>query len=150
MFHHSHHRHHLVALRVETTYRSHHRRHHRIVDLTTLNPNGVTVMNPVTVSIGHTVNCVIIFLDQNGNPMQTTPTPDSPPSWSDAPSPSGATTFTVGPGGLTASDLAVASGSDTISLSLSVGGTAYSATLGVTVSPAAQVLTSVQIGATVV
>ena len=143
-----HHRHYMVALRVETFYTHHHRRHYQLVDLKVLNPNGGIAMNPVTVSVGHTVNCSIIFLDQNGNPMQTTPTPDAAPTWSD--SPAGATTFTVGPNGLTATDLAVATGTDAISLSLAVGGVSYSATLGVTVSPAPQALTSIQIGSTVV
>ena len=145
-----HHRHYMVALRVETFYSHHHRRHYQLVDLKVLNPNGVLAMNPVTVSVGHTVNCSIIFLDQNGNPMQTTPTPDAAPTWTDAPTPAGATTFTVGPNGLTATDLAVATGTDAISLSLAVSGVSYSATLGVTVSPAPQALTSIQIGSTVV
>lgn len=105
-------------------------------------------MNPVTVSVGHSVNCSLVFLDQNGNPMQTTPTPDAAPSWSDTTPATG--TLTEGPGGLTASEVADAAGTDTINVSLAVGGAQFSASVGVVVSPAAQVLTSVQIATTVV
>lgn len=101
---------------------------------------------PVTVSVGHTVNCSLVFLDQNGNPMLVAPSPDSPPSWSN----STPATETLSPGGLTASALALAVGGDTISVSVSVGGVSFGATLGVTVTPAPQVLTSVSIAATVV
>jgi hypothetical protein len=106
-------------------------------------------MNPVTVSIGHTVNMSIVFLDQNGQPMLTTPTPDSPPTWTDAPSPAGDATLTVGAGGLTAADVAVAAGTDLVTLTVVVGGVTYTATQGITISPAPQVLTSVQIAAAV-
>lgn len=140
----------LVLLRVEVFVRHHrHKRYRRIVEERTLIPNGVTTMNPVTVSIGHTVSFSILYLDASGNPMLVTPTPDSPPVWANAPSPAGATTFTVGPGGLTASDVAVAAGTDTISLTVVVGGVTFTATDGVTVSPAPQVLTSIAIAASV-
>lgn len=104
-------------------------------------------MNPVTVSIGHTVSCSLVFLDQNGNPMHTTPVPDAPPVWSDTTPATG--TLTPAPDGLTASEVALAAGSDTISVALTVNGVAFSATVGVTVSPAPQVLTSVEIATTV-
>jgi hypothetical protein len=105
-------------------------------------------MNPISVSVGHTVNCSLEYIDQNGNPMLTTPTPDAAPTWSDTDASS--ETLTAAPGGLTASALAIAAGSDVISVSLSVGGVAFSATLPVTVSAAPQVLTSVEIIADVV
>jgi hypothetical protein len=104
-------------------------------------------MNPVAVSVGHTVNCTLVYLDQNGNPMLTTPTPDAAPVWSNTPA---TETLTPAPGGLTASALAIAAGTDTISVALSVGGVAFTASLPVTVSAAPQVLTSVAIAATVV
>jgi hypothetical protein len=107
-------------------------------------------MNPVVVNVGHVVNCTIIYLDQNGNPMLTTPTPDAAPTWSDAPAPAGCATLVAAPGGLTATDTAVAVGADVISLSLSVGGVAFSATQPVTIDAAPQVLTSIEIDATVV
>lgn len=107
-------------------------------------------MNPVAVNVGHTVNMSIVYLDQNGNPMVTTPTPDSAPAWTDAPSAAGVDTLTVAPGGLTASLAALAVGSDVVSLEVVVGGVTFNATLPVTISAAPQVLTSVQIAATVV
>lgn len=107
-------------------------------------------MNTVTVTVGHQVNCAIEYLDQNGNPMLVTPTPDSPPTWTDAPSPAGDVTFTVGAGGLTATDVAVAPGTDVVSVSLSVGGVPFTAQLGVTIAAAPQVLTSIAIVPTVV
>ncbi len=78
--------------------------------------------------------------------MLTTPTPDSPPTWSD----STPATETLSPGGLTASALAIAPGGDTISVSVTVNAVSYGATLGVTVTPAPQQLTSVSIATTVV
>jgi hypothetical protein len=105
-------------------------------------------MNPVTVAIGHVVNLSIIYLDQLGNPMLVTPTPDSPPVWTDAPVPAGCCTFVAT--GSTAVDTAVAAGADTVGVTVTVGGVAFTASLGVVVSPAAQVLTSIEIGSTVV
>ena len=104
-------------------------------------------MSTVTVSIGHTVACSLVFLDQKGNPMLTTPVPDAPPTWSDTTPATG--TLTPSPDGLTANEVALAAGSDTISVSLAVGGVSFSASVGVVVSPAAQVLTSVQVATTV-
>ena len=53
-------------------------------------------------------------------------------------------------GGLTAVDTAVAPGTDLVTVSLAVGGVSFSATLGITISPAPQVLTSIAIAPTVV
>jgi hypothetical protein len=121
--------------------RGRHRKHYA-----ELIPGEIIVSTPVTVSVGHNVQCSLVFLDQNGNPMLTTPTPDSPPTWSD----STPATETLTAGGLTASALAIAPGGDTISVSVSVGGVTFGATLGVTVTAAPQTLTSVSIAATVV
>lgn len=101
----------------------------------------------VTLSVGHTLNMSIQFLDQNGNPMLTPPTPDSPPSWSDTTS----ATETLAPAanGLSCVGTPIAAGSDVVNLSVVVGGQTFSATLDVTVDAAPQVLTSVAIAATV-
>jgi hypothetical protein len=110
-----------------------------------LQPNEIVMSTPVTVSVGHNVQMSLVFLDQNGNPMLQTPTPDSPPTWSD----STPATGTLTSSGLTANELAVAAGADTVSVSVSVGGVTFSATQGITVTPASQVLTKVDIAATV-
>ncbi len=104
-------------------------------------------MSITTVSVGHKIEMTIAFLDQNGQPMLTEPTPDAPPVWTNgAPS---IDALVVSSDGLTAEDDAEAAGSDTVNLSLAVGGVAFSATLPVVVTPAAQVLTSVAIVPTV-
>lgn len=98
---------------------------------------------PVTVSVGHQINCTIEFLDQNGNPMVTPPVPDAPPTWTNA---STATdTLTAAANGLTATDVAVAPGTDTITVDLKVGGVDFTASVGVDVTAAPQVLTSIAI-----
>lgn len=104
-------------------------------------------MAATTVSVGHTISCAISYLDQNGNPMLVAQTPDSPPAWTNT-TPA---TETIAPSadGLTCVATPVAAGTDTISLALKVGGTAYSASLAVTVQAAPQVLTSVAIVPTV-
>jgi hypothetical protein len=117
--------------------------HKRLVEEATIPPNGEIKMNPVTVSIGHTVNCSISYLDAIGNTMLITPTPDAPPVWTDTTPATG--TLTTVPGGLAASELAVAAGSDTVSVSLAVGGVTYAASAPIIVSPAPQVLTSIAI-----
>lgn len=121
--------------------------HKRLVEEATIPPNGEIKMNPVTVSIGHTVNCSIVFLDQSGNPMLITPTPDAPPTWTDTTPATG--TLTTVPGGLTATELAVAAGGDTITVSLAVAGVNFTASVPVIVSPAPQTLTSIQIATSV-
>ncbi len=104
------------------------------------------------VNAGHSVNCSVAYLDANGNPMLTAPSPDAPPAWANAPSASGIDTLTVSPDGTTAvltTNAADANSSDTVSLSVTVGGKVFTATLGVTISAAPQVLTSVVIDAVV-
>ena len=100
-----------------------------------------------TVSVGHKVNMAIAFFDQHGNPMLTTPAPDSPPTWSDTNPAAG--TLVTDPTGLTAVDTAIAEGSDTVNLTVVVGGQSFSASLDITVTPEPQVLSSVQITSTV-
>ena len=105
---------------------------------------------PVTVSVGHQVQASIRWLDQNGNDMATTPTPDSPPSWTDVESPIGDMTLVVAADSMSAVETAVAAGTDVLTLALVVGGVSFSNTLPITITGAQQTLTSVDIAATVV
>jgi len=138
------HKHHFRLWLIVTLRKKGHRRRIYRVELT---PHKEVTMTPVTVSVGHEVICALEFDDQNGNPMLTPPTPDSPPTWSDSATPASAFTFTSS--GVTATDVANAAGSDTISVSVSVGGVAFNATLGVTCAAAPQVLSAVRIVPTV-
>lgn len=144
---HPHHRHNQRLANVMLVIKVHtgHHRHRRYV--TYLTPNRRTHLSNVIVTVGHTVSFTLVFLDQNGNPMLTTPTPDAPPAWTDTTPATG--TLTAAPDGLSASEVTTAVGGDTVSVSLAVGGTSFSASIGVTVQAAPQVLTSVDILATV-
>jgi hypothetical protein len=105
----------------------------------------VTVMEEVTV--GHIVDLAIKYLDARGNPMKTTPTPDAPPTWTDT---TPATdTLVAAPDGSTAKATTIAPGTDTINMSVVVGGNTYTAALNLVVDDLPQVLTSVAIVATV-
>ena len=99
------------------------------------------------VTLGHKINFSIVYLDQNGNPMLTTPTVDKPPAWSNT-TPT-TETLTVSPDGLTATANTLAVGTDVVNLSVQVGGAPFSATIGVNVTAIPQVLTSIQINAVV-
>jgi hypothetical protein len=79
--------------------------------------------------------------------MLTTPVPDSPPVWSDTTPATG--TLTAAPSGLTASELALVAGSDVVNVTAIVGGKTFTALVDLTVQAAPQVLTSLQIAATV-
>lgn len=118
-----------------------------IVRLQELVPNRRVTMNPITVSVGHSVSMAIAYLDQFGNPMLTPVTPDSAPTWSDTTPATG--TLTVAPGGLSADEMSIAVGSDLVNLSLTVGGVSFAASQGITVTAVPQTLTSVAIDATV-
>lgn len=143
----------------------HHHRHHRhkpsrhhlrvlLVVIVEGKESFFAVLNPgrkvnlmTTLTVGHKLALAIAFLDANGNPMLTTPTPDSPPAWSNT---TPATeTLVAAADGLSAVATSVAPGTDSISLSVVVGGATFSASLGVEVDAAPQVLTSVQITADV-
>jgi len=100
-----------------------------------------------TVTVGHTIALAIAYLDQNGNPMLTTPTPDAAPQWSNT---TPATeTLVAAADGNSAVATAVAAGNDVINLALAVGGKQFTATLAVTVAAVPQVLTSIAIVPTV-
>ncbi len=104
-------------------------------------------MSNVTVNVGHNVSFSLLFLDQQGNPMLVTPTPDAPPVWSDTTAATG--TLTAAANGLTASEVALAAGTDTVNVSLMVGGVVFPGSIDVTVQAVPQILTSIAILATV-
>jgi hypothetical protein len=103
----------------------------------------------LNLTVGHTATLGIEYLDQNGNPMLTAPVPDSPPTWTNNPSAPGVDTFTPSPDGTSATLVADAAGSDSVSLSVIVGSQTFPASLAITISAEAQVLTSVAITSTV-
>lgn len=127
-------------------HRHHHNRAHPVLVIDNfaveLLPNEVIHM-AFTIVAGQKSALSIAFLDQHGNPMVPTPAPDSPPVWANTTPAS--ETLTVAADGLSAVDTAVAPGTDTINLTVIVGGVTFAATVSVTVSAAPQVLTSVQI-----
>jgi len=104
---------------------------------------------PVTANVGHTVACTYVFLDQNGQPMLTQPTPDAPAMWTDAPVPTGASTNNVSSDGTTDVVTLAAAGQDTVGLSVAVGGKTFTDSLLITITPAPQVVSSVVINAVV-
>lgn len=99
------------------------------------------------VTVGHKLALEIAYLDQNGNPMLTPQRPDAAPVWSNT-TPA-VETLAVAADGNSATTTALTAGADVVSLTLVVGGATFSATLAVTVQEAPQVLTKVQINATV-
>lgn len=138
----------IAVTRVRVSERHHYRRqytkHYRFI----LHPGKNDMTTNVTV--GHQVDYSYEFVDVNGNPMQTPPTPDHNPTWSDSPSAAGVDTFTPAANGATAVVQALAAGSDTVSFSVSVGGVAYTASDQVLIAAAPQVLGGVKLIATVV
>ncbi len=136
----------------------HYRRHHhpRVVLFVDgygheLNPHRRTwIMTPVTA--GHKVTYAIAYFDKIGNPMLTTPAPEGPPSWSEAQSAPGIDTFTVAPDGLSAvvqTNPGDAASTDTVSVSVVVGGLTFQASDVVTISVAPQELGSIALVGTV-
>jgi hypothetical protein len=105
-------------------------------------------MNPLNVVVGDTVGFAIAYFDQNGNPMVTTPTPDSPPTWSDTNTAVG--DLSQSADGTTAQESIVGAGTDSVSVNLTVGGVAFTAELTITASAATtQTLSSIEIVPTV-
>jgi hypothetical protein len=100
---------------------------------------------PVTVSVGHEVICTYQVVDQNGNPMVTQPPLDKPATWTDTPQPSGSTSNAVSADGTTDVVTALAAGQDTAGVSVMIGGKTFSDSCLVSVTPAPQVATDVQI-----
>lgn len=104
---------------------------------------------PATVNAGHQVTATYKILDQNGQPMLTQPALDSPAVWTDTPSPSGATTNVVSADGTTDVVTAVAVGSDTVGLTVVIGGKTFTDSALITITPAPQVASGVQINTVV-
>ena len=102
-----------------------------------------------TLNVGHSDVMTILYLDQNGNPMLVTPTPASPPTWVNTPATPPVDTLTVAANGSSATLAALAVGADTVTLTVIVGGTTFTATDSITISAAPQVLTSVAIQDTI-
>ena len=101
----------------------------------------MTALNTVGAKVP--LGFAIAFFDQNLQPMLTTPTPDSPPTWTNTTPAS--ETLAVAADGETATATAVAAGTDAVNTNVIVGGNTFTATIAVTVSAQPQVLTSVQI-----
>lgn len=96
------------------------------------------------VAIGHTIAMSIDFLDQHGNHMVNPVAVDAAPTWTNT-NPS--VEIVAAPAdGMSALATPLTVGSDSVSVTLSVGGVKFAATLDVNVIPAeAQVLTSITI-----
>jgi hypothetical protein len=140
-------RHRRVRVFLAITRQGHHRwRHGAYYEL---KPNRKTrIMTQITV--GHTDTLSIQYLDQNGNPMLTPVTPDSPPTWTNTPASPPVDTFTVAADGSSATLVATTAGSDVVNLSVMVGGKTFTATDAITISAAPQVVSGVMIVDTVV
>lgn len=132
-----------VFLKIEVR-NSHH--HSVTVDRRFLK-SGANHMSAVSVTVGHTVTCSIVYLDQNGNPMLTAQTPDAAPAW--AQTTPATETMAVSADGKTNMLTAVTAGSDSVSVALAVGGIAFSASIDITVVATPQVLTSIGIATTI-
>ena len=136
-------------------HRRHRRHHHHIRVALVINgdfaveliPNGVIHMS-YTLDVGKTENLAIEYLDQNGQPMVPTPTPDSPAAWSQL-DPT-IQDLTAAADGNTATATGLKAGSDTLQLTVIVGGQTFVATMDAVVNAVvpAQTLTSVNIVAT--
>lgn len=97
-----------------------------------------------TASVGHKIVSTILYLDQNGNPMITgVVVPDSPPVWTGGNN--AVETLSVSADGATATWEAVGAGTDTVTLTLIVGGKTFTAQAVHNVTAAPQVLTSITI-----
>ena len=105
--------------------------------------------SPVTVVVGHQVVCTYTILDQNGAPMLVQPPLDAPATWTDTPNPAGADTNVVSADGTSDVVTAVAAGSDTVGLSVTVGGNTFTDSLLITIAAAPQVASGVAISAVV-
>ena len=102
--------------------------------------------SPITINVGHSAALSISYLDQNGAALPA-PVPDKPPVWTNVALTTA--TLAVSADGQTATEAAIAPGTDTVNLSVVVGGKTFTTSLGVTVQPAPPVLTSIQINAVV-
>lgn len=102
-------------------------------------------MASISMNVGQTATMTLSGLDQYGQPF--TLSPDSVPVWSNT-TPADAT-LAAAPSGLSATDLAIAEGSDAVSVTLIEGGVSFSATQSFSINKAAPVLASIVINTTV-
>jgi hypothetical protein len=100
------------------------------------------------VVVGHNITYTIVYLDQNGQPMLTSVTPDSPPAWSNLAAPT-IDTMSISADGSTDSVSAVGAGADSVTVSVTVGGVTFTAVDQVSISAAPQVLGAVALNAVV-
>jgi hypothetical protein len=98
---------------------------------------------PATVNVGHQVVATYQVLDQNGQPLLTQPTLDAPAAWTDTPSVTGVDTNVVSADGTQDVVTAKAAGTDTIGVSVTVGGKTFTDSTLLTVTPAPQVASGV-------
>ena len=103
-----------------------------------------------TVTVGHLINFSYAITDQSGNDMLTQPPLDSPAVWTDAPATPPVDTFVASADGTTALLTATAAGSDTVGLTVIVGGATFTASDLVTITAAPQVASGVRIVSKVV
>lgn len=101
----------------------------------------------IELSLGHNVECTLVVLDQNGNPMLTPVAFAAPPVWSNT-TPA-VETIVPSADGLTCEGTLLTVGTDSITVTATLpGGTApLTASVAVTVDPAPQVATSLSIAA---
>lgn len=137
----------LLALVTRKIFVDHRGRYHRREHIHILEP-GVNHMADA-VTVGHQIAFSIEYVDTNGNPMLTPVTPDSAPTWTNAPNPAGIDTFTVAADGSTALLMATATGSDTVSLTVVVSGVTFTASDLIAINAPPQVLGGVDIVAVV-
>ena len=129
----------------------HHRKHVHVVLFVNgtgflLHPNEDNHIM-TTATVGQTITYAIGYLDTAGNPISPAPTPDSAPSWTQT---TPATdTLTASADGNSATALTLAAGTDSVTVTLSVGGVSFTASDAVTVTAAAQKLGSIVLNATV-
>jgi hypothetical protein len=128
--------------------RRHHRRTRIVIKVggfaVELIPEEVVHM-ATSMNVGQTLPMSIEYLDQHGVPMTTAPLLDAPPVWAN--NTPATETLTAASDGHTASSLALAAGTDTVRLTLMVGGVQFAATLDVTVAAVVpiQTLTTIAI-----
>ena len=96
-----------------------------------------------TIVVGEKSTLILAFLDQHDNPMVPTPKPDGAPIWTNT-TPANEMVIAA-TDGLSAVQTALTAGSDTVSVTVIVGGNTFPAQLSVTISPEPQMLTSVRI-----
>jgi hypothetical protein len=100
---------------------------------------------PATVNVGHQATCTYVLLDQNNNPMLNPVALDKPAAWTDSPSGTGVDSNVVSADGTVDVVNALAAGSDTIGVSVTVGGKTFTDSVLLTISPAPQVASGVLI-----